>query len=219
MEMLIFFAILALNTFISWWNCRVVGMAWKDVMIGGTWFEKALLWCGAIQSSIGFSMLFLLPLGFGGMWYLTTGTQPTLTPEQGHAMVEGIFSLWYVLIIFPALGSGLLITIHSVLVAIRTRRIGDILGAGYNVVAQAYNTYQFLQNFGGAWANVGELFGKLTSGKDNNAKLAGFAIGVVILSLVAGVAVTFALIRYYASKAPSVLADEVKKRGFTKKAA
>lgn len=212
MELILFVGILAINTFISWANCRTVGLAWKDVMAGGSWFEKALLWCGAIQSSIGFSMLFMLPLGFGGLWYMGSGAEPMITQEQAHELLKGMFSLWYILIIFPLLGSGLMIWVHSVRVAIQTRRWQDMAVAGWNTFAQISNTVSAVNNLGGAWGDVGKLFSALTSSKDGNGKAAGLVIALVILALLGGIMLTFALIRHYASKSTSVLLEKARER-------
>ncbi len=57
------YVILALNFGISWWNARSCGRAWvESKAVGGS--IRVLVWCGAIQSAIGFSSVFLFPMIF-----------------------------------------------------------------------------------------------------------------------------------------------------------
>lgn len=54
MNGLLIAGLLALNFFISWFNCYSVGGMWAESKaVGG--FARVLAWCGAIQSAIGFS--------------------------------------------------------------------------------------------------------------------------------------------------------------------
>jgi hypothetical protein len=205
MEMLLMFAVLILNVLISIWNCYAVGTAWKDTMAMGGWFNKLLLWSGVIQSGVGFSMPIMLVLGFGATAYLVSGEQPMLTPEEADQMIQGMFSFWYVLVIFPILGSGLAIWAHSLRIAYQRRDFRSIAVAGYNSFAQIHNMVSAAHNLGGAFGNVGELFGKVldTKGGKGKDKIAIFLIVLVIVAIVAGFMIAFALVRHYASKAES----------------
>ncbi|MGD0641392.1 MAG: hypothetical protein ABSC22_11650, partial [Roseiarcus sp.] len=117
------FLILALNFGISWWNARTCGRAWvESKAIGGA--IRVLVWCGAIQSAIGFSSVFLFPLLF-----LANAAFPDyFTADQ----LNGAVSLWYLTIIFPALGTGLIITIESWIAAYREHSLMNIGVAAYN---------------------------------------------------------------------------------------
>ena len=204
MDMLLFVGLLLLNVIIAVWNCYAVGVAWKDTMALGGWFDKLLLWSGIIQSGVGFSMPILLGLTYLATAYLTAGQEPTLTPEEGAALFQSIFSLWYVAIILPILGSGLAIWAHSLRVAYQRRDFASIATAGWNSYAQIHNTVSAVRHLGGALGNVGELFSDALDSKgDSKGKVAILAILLVLLSLVGGFSITFALVRYFARTSQS----------------
>lgn len=212
MEMLLLIGLLALNVAISWWNCYAVGTSWKDVMAMGNWFDKTVLWSGAIQSAVGFSMPILLVLAYGSVAVLTSGQPPYLTPEEGRQFMDGIFSLWYLAVIFPVLGSGLAIWAHSLRVAYQRRDFASIATAGWNSYAQISNTLNAYQHLGGAFNSVGKLFSGALSSKDSGkdaakAKLAILAIIIVVLAIAAGVIITFTLVRYYMRTSQSRLEE------------
>ncbi len=204
MDALILFAVLLLNVLISVWNCYAVGSAWKDTMAMGGWFNKTVLWSAVIQSGVGFSMPILLVLAYGSSVFLTSGAEPMLTPEEAKEMMQAIFSLWYVAVIFPILGSGLAIWAHSLREAYRRRDFASIATAGWNSFAQIHNTVSAVNNIGGALGNVGELFGKALEGKgDGKGKVAILVILLVVIAIVAGFMIAFGLVRYFANRAES----------------
>ncbi|MBM3261116.1 hypothetical protein FJY93_01720 [Candidatus Kaiserbacteria bacterium] len=208
MEMLLLIGLLALNVAISWWNCYAVGVSWKDVMAMGNWFDKTILWSGVIQSVVGFSMPILLVLAYGAVAVLTSGQPPYLTLEEGRQFMDGIFSLWYLAVIFPVLGSGLAIWAHSLRAAYQRRDFASIATAGWNTYAQISNTLNAYQHVGGAFNSVGQLFSGVLSSKDSGkAKLAFLALIIVVLALVAGVIITFTLVRHYMSTSQSRLEE------------
>lgn len=204
MDMILLVAVLLLNTLISIWNCYVVGTAWKDVMAMGKPFDKVLLWSGVIQAGIGFSMPILIGLGWLTVGLLTSGAKPELTPAEGAQLMQWIFSFWYVAVIFPILGTGLAIWIHSVQVAMERRDFASIAAAGWNSFAQISNTVSAVSNLGGALGDVGEMFGALKGG-DSKGKAAVLAIILVIIALVGGFMIAFALVRFFADRTESRL--------------
>ena len=94
--------ILALNFVISWWNAYVTGKCWAEAKAIGGWI-RLVTWSGAVQSALGFSSVYICLLGFGlhGIGYLD------------NRMLELVMSIWYVTVIIPILGSGLIITMES----------------------------------------------------------------------------------------------------------
>jgi hypothetical protein len=204
MDALLLVGVLILNVLISIWNCYAVGTAWKDTMAMGSTFDKVLLWSGVIQSGVGFSMPILIALALGTTVFLTSGTEPVLTTAEATELLEGVFSLWYIAVIFPILGSGLAIWAHSVRTALHRRDLGSFAVAGWNSYAQIHNTLSAINNLGGAFGNVGKLFSGALSGKgDGKGKLAILAILLVIVALVAGFMIAFSLVRYFANRAQS----------------
>lgn len=188
MEMLFVMGLLALNGFISWLNCRSAGQVWVEAKkLGG--FMRVLVWCAAIQSAVGFSSILIVFLAFGAYigGYL----------DQAH--FSGAMSLWYLLVIFPALGSGLIITIHSLREAWRTRRIGDIGVAAWNTFAQGYNMYNAMDGVPKAFSELGSLF-KGSNSDDAKSRMVALLLVIVVLAIVGGVIITAMLINHYAKQ-------------------
>ena len=188
------FVILVLNFGISWLNARTCGRAWEESKaVGGV--IRVLVWCGAIQSAIGFSSVFLLPLVFAAhAIFPEYFTQPYLI---------GAFNLWYIAIIFPALGSGLLITIESWIIAYRDRRVMNIGVAAYNTLAQIHNTAGAINSLGSAFRSVGTVFASVATSRGDlkgRAAILGvlIAITIVAIALGAGIILTAVLIQRYA---------------------
>lgn len=199
MEILFIVAILGLNGLISWWNCYVLGRNWLEVQHTGGWFMKAVMYSGAFQAVVGFSMISL---------FLLLGVASLVAPWMGIGeytalLWEWSMSLWYIGIIVPALGTGYILTVHSWMVAYRERNLASMGGAAWNTFASAYNTYNAIQGMGQAFGSVGEMFGSLAEGGDNpQAKVAIFAIILVVLALISGVVITRALIKRYEGTVP-----------------
>lgn len=186
MELLLIVGLLALNGVISWWNCKVSGGIWIEARkVGG--FMRVLAWCGAIQAAIGFSSVLIFGMGFGAYAF------GYLPKEYASAA----FSLWYLLIIFPALGTGLIITVHSLITAWRERSMANMGIAAWNTFAQGMNMYQALNSIPSAWGEVSALFGGKDSRDDNKAAL---VILIVVVAIAGGILITSTLIRHYAAQ-------------------
>lgn len=186
MELLLIVGLLALNGLISWWNCKTCGSIWIEAKkVGG--FMRVLAWCGAIQSAIGFSSVLIFGMAFGAYAF-------GYLPKQ---YASAAFSLWYLLIIIPALGSGLIITIHSLITAWRERSIANMGVAAWNTFAQGMNMYRALDGIPSAWGQVSNLFGDKDSDDDNKAAL---VILIVVVAIAGGVLITISLIRHYAAQ-------------------
>jgi len=190
--------ILALNFAISWWNARACGRAWvESKAIGGA--IRVIVWCGAIQSAIGFSSVFLFPLIF-----IANAAFPDYFTAE---FVNGALGLWYITIIFPALGSGLAITIESWITAYREHSLANLGRAAWNTLAQAHNTIGAIRNLGPAFEAVGKMFASALGGRGDargKAAVLGLliAITVVTVALAAGAILTSALIHHYAGTVP-----------------
>lgn len=190
--------ILALNFGISWWNARSCGRAWEESKaVGGS--IRVLVWCGAVQSAIGFSSVFLFPMIFAAHAFFPE----TFTDDA----LNGALSLWYVTIIFPALGTGFIITIESWIAAYRAHSLMNIGLAAYNTFAQVHNTMGAISSLGPAFQSVGKMFASVATSRGNaKGKLAvlGVLIAVVVvaISLFAGIILTSVLIHRYAGTVP-----------------
>lgn len=190
--------ILALNFGVSWWNARACGRAWiESKAVGGP--IRFLVWCGAVQSAIGFSSVFLFPLIF-----VANALAPDYFTDE---YLKGAMSLWYLTIIFPALGSGLIITIESWIAAYRERSLGNLGIAAYNTLAQLHNTMSAIDSLGPAFSSVGDIFSSVLTSRGSardKAALIGLmiAIAVVVTALAAGTILTAVLIHRYAGTVP-----------------
>lgn len=179
--------LLAVNFGISWLNCYTLGGIWAESKaIGG--FSRVLAWCGATQAAIGFSSVIGVVVGFvlHSMGYL---------PAKA---ATGAASLWYLLIIIPALGTGLLLTIHSWIVAFRERSLLNMGAAAWNTFAQLHNMYGAIDGIGEALGGVGKLF----EGDDNDGAPILLAIALVVVAIGGGMLLTALLIRTYAGRLP-----------------
>ncbi len=205
MDAILIVLVLALNVIISLWNCYAVGTAWKDVMALGSKFEKLVAWSALVQSGVGFSMPILIALTYVTISVLTVGEKPTLTPAEGQQVLQSIFSLWYVAVIFPVIGTGFAITAHSLYIAYQRRDFRSIAIAGWNSFAQIHNTLSAINNLGGAFKNVGALFDGIGRSDDARVKIVAIVIILVIIALASGFMIAFALVRYFANKTQSRL--------------
>jgi hypothetical protein len=193
--------IVVLNFGISWWNAYVCGKSWEESKaLGG--MIRFMVWCGAIQSAIGFSSVLILPLIF-----LAHAVAPDYFTQ---VYFKGALNLWYLTIVFPALGTGFAITIESWVAAYRERSLLNMSAAAWNTFAQVHNTVGAVQNMGGAFSAVGEAFGSVFSavGDDDDPKVTLAIIGVIImvsivaLAIIGGALITAALIHRYAGTVP-----------------
>lgn len=186
MELLLILGIVALNLLISWFNCRSAGSIWYEAKQAGG-FMRVLVWCAAIQSAVGFSSVLILVMGFTAF---ATGHLP-------QQYLEATISLWYLLIIVPALGSGLIITIHSLLEAWRERNMANIGVAAWNTFAMAHNIYSATSAIPDSLGKVGELFKG-----DKDQKTVALVLLIVIVAIAGGALLTAVLIRHYARALP-----------------
>ncbi len=180
--MLSLLGVCLINLFISFMNARNCGLIWCEAKaIGG--FIRLLVWCGAIQSAIGFSSIYLIIASF-------------IAFHIGYLDQNDIFymlDLFYVLIIIPLIGTGLLITLESWIRLARERSLSSLSIAGWNTFAQARNMYYAYHSFGPAVKSVTKIF----FGGKNSKRKVSIAL-LVIFVLVLGIATTTVIIRRYA---------------------
>lgn len=193
MELLFIVGLLALSCVISWWNCKVVGEIWVEAKAMGG-FMRLLAWCGAVQAAVGFSQVLIFGLAFGAFSF------GYLPKEYASAAI----SLWYLLIIVPAIGTGLIITVHSLITAWRERNIANMGTAAWNTFASGMNVYNAFKGVPDAWEAVGSVLGGKGKKDDNKAAL---LILLVVVAIAGGILITMSLIRYYAAQAKIPVAE------------
>jgi hypothetical protein len=167
---------------ICWWNAYVAGKVWAETKaLGG--FMRLVAWCAAIQSAAGFTMIFAILLGLLGM----------ATHLLNAKLFDLMMNMNYLLVIFPILGSGFIITIHSWIAAYRERDLTSMGTAAYNTFAMSYDTYQ-------AFDGIGSAFGSVLDDLKGDDDDAGWLIVVALLliAVLCGVFLTTGIIRHYA---------------------
>jgi len=183
------------NFGISWWNARAVGLVWAETkMMGGV--TRFMVWMGAIMSACGFSWCFLIFLAIGANYFYPI--------YFGPKALRATFSLGYLIIIPFIIFSGMMIWIQSLVIAWRRRDLPSMGVAAWNTFAQIHNTYSAIEGMPAAFKEVGNFFSDVFSGDSDDAKgkLAIMVIAIVLLSLIAGIILTAALIKKYAASVP-----------------
>ena len=140
--------LIVLNFGISIFNSFVVGVSWVETKTAGG-FARLMAWMGATMAACGFTWCYLAviallagPDGFG-----------KLPPRY----VEAMFSLGYLTIIGPLIGSGIAITLQSWAHFWRQRTLASGAVAGYNTLADVYNIYEAAHYVPTAWDTCKEL--------------------------------------------------------------
>jgi len=190
--------LLILNAVISFFNARNTGKIWAESKAIGGWV-RLLAWCGAIQSAIGFTFVYTYIVG---MIAITAGYL-----DQNFANV--FFSLIYIMIIIPAIGTGIIITIQSWINFARDKSLANLGVAGWNTFAQAYNMYNAVQSFGGAVEAVQSGLGGLFDGDGDSDSSAARVILLAAIALLAGVLTTSVIIRRYEATLP--VSEEIRR--------
>lgn len=198
MSMLLLIGVMILNLVISFMNARNVGRVWAESKAVGGWV-RVLTWCGAIQSAVGFTFVYAIVIAYIAV---STGYLP---PQ----MLNVLMSLVYLLIIIPAIGSGILITIQSWINFARDKSLMNLGMAGWNTFAQAYNTYNAIQSFGPALDTVQEGLGDLFDGDGDSDNSSLRVILLAAIVLLAGVMTTTVIIRRYEATLP--VSEEVRR--------
>jgi hypothetical protein len=121
--------------------------------------------------------------------------------------VNGAISLWYITVIFPILGTGLVITIESWATAWREKSLLQLGRAGWNTFAQIHNTMGAIRNFGPALEMVGKAFGSALDSKGNSKDKGSvlalmLMILIVVVAISAGALLTATIINRYAGTVP-----------------
>lgn len=180
-----------INAVISILNAWGCGKTWNETKHVGGW-QHFLNWCGAIMSACGFSWCYGIIFGFMGVSIPIEQDDGSSAPLLTMEMLEAFANLGYLVLIFPILGSGLAITIHSWGVFWRRRSFADGTVTGWNTVAQVYNTASALQNVPDAFGNVADFF---SSDSKSDSKRKAVVVLLVIAALLAGCLTTYAIIK------------------------
>ena len=191
----VFFLVLMLllNGAIATWNAWIIGRCWP---MAGSFGTKLLLVCGYVQSGIGYSSVLIVGLVLGGygLGWLDV------------AVVKFAFSLWYVLVIVPLIGTGFVIWLHSVLTCIKDPSIGGFAVGAWNTYAMYSNISSAVEHLPAALEAVGEGFSGLLDSKDG--WRVALALLIVAISIGLGFAVTHMVFRAGKARTLAEIAEE-----------
>jgi hypothetical protein len=182
-----------LNMVISWFNAWGCGKTWAETRAAGG-MPHFMNWMGAIMSASGFTWCYTIlacVLGAG----ITHEVDGKVVPYLGPDAVAAVAGLGYMMVIFPILGSGLAITLHSWGVFWRRRSLGSGAIAGWNTFAQASNLYSAAQDIPRVWDMLGDFFGSKkssSSGSDKNGAV--LVVVIALFALLAGVLTTYTIL-------------------------
>jgi len=163
------FLIIIINTLISAYNAYSCGRIWS-VCQG---FMKIAAVAGLIVSVAGFIQTWVLLIGFITEYF------GWLKPDALNAL----FSMTYVLIVLPVIGSGIILTIQSWIAAVRTRNVGSGAGAVWNTGATAYDIYQAMETLPNAFNSVINFFSSEDEDSGSKASVALIFTVAVMMSL------------------------------------
>jgi hypothetical protein len=182
-----------LNFVISIFNAWVVGRTWVETKAAGG-VTRFMSWMGATMSAVGFSWCYLVILAFAA--------GPNGFKRLPANYVEAMFSLGYLIIIGPCIGSGIAITIESWAYFWRKRGLGNAALAGYNTFADIYNIYQAAHYVPSAWDHVKDLLfpKKRSSSSDSSSGFAWLAIMLALAAIFGGILTTAAIVRTVAER-------------------
>lgn len=189
--------VLIFNLVVSFLNARNVGRVWAESKALGGWI-RLVVWAGAIQSAVGFTYVYAFLVSYIAV---SAGYLPP-------AMLGVLMSLMYLMIIIPAIGSAIVITIQSWINVAREKSLMNLGVAGWNTFATAYNTYNAIQSFGPALDSVQQGLGGLFSGDSDSDDNAARVILLAAIVLLAGVLTTNVIIRRYEASLP--VSEEVR---------
>jgi hypothetical protein len=173
------------NFAISWLNAWGCGKSWTETKrFGG--MAHFMNWMGAIMSASGFTWCYTLLACFVGSQFTHTvdgKVVPYLTQPQVMAVVQA----GYLLVIFPIIGSGIAITIHSWVAFKRNKSFGNAALASYNTFADIYNIYEATRAVPEAAKGLGKFFDSDDAGKN-------LVILIVIAALLGGILTTYTIL-------------------------
>lgn len=178
--------LILLNFGLSCLNAWSVGRSWVEARaVGGV--VRFMAWMGAIMAAVGFTWSYLAILAM-----ICNGFH--LLPPL---YIQGMFSLGYLALIIPALGSGLAITIQSWAIFWKNKTIGNGAAASWNTFAQIYNMYEAVQYIPEALTNVKDMFSS-DDDDDSKSQLILLAVLLAVGAVAGGILTARAIILHVA---------------------
>lgn len=178
-----------LNFAISWLNAWGCGKTWNETKHNGG-LPHFMNWMGAIMAASGFTWCYMVIAALAGTIIPIDQGDGTSAPLLSQAQLQAFCDLGYIAVVFPIIGAGLAITVHSWGVFYRRRTLADGVTAGWNTFAQIYNVAGAFEHVPQAGRGVWDFFFK-----DNDEKGKGLVLLLVVLAVAGGIFTTVAIIR------------------------
>lgn len=147
-----------INFAISGLNAWACGKTWIESKHAGG-VPHFLNWCAAIMSAAGFTWCYLVIIGGVGTLIPIEAEDGTTSPLLSGDAAQAFADLGYMLVVFPIIGTGLALTVHSWGVFWRRRNFANGLTAGWNTYAQVYNIVGSFEHVPRASRGIGDFFG------------------------------------------------------------
>jgi len=188
-----------INFGISWFNAWSCGRSWNETKhFGG--FLHFMNWMGAVMSASGFTWCYLvIAVTLGGQIPMEQddGTMaPALTPE----MIQATADLGFILIYFPIVGSGIVITVQAWAAAWKRRTALNMGVAAWDTFAMVYNIRQGFVHIPSMWGRLGDFFGSKGSSSSDSKSSQTIVVFIVIAVALAGILTTYAIITTVAGR-------------------
>lgn len=167
--------IMVFNFGISWINAVYAGKVWCEISVMGV-FMRLVAWSAAIMSACGFTVVFTIIVAILG--HLIAPHYVT-----DHVM-KLIYNSMYILVMFPIIGAGTLIAIHSWIEAYRDRTIFNMGLAAWNTFAMMHNVENVAQNAPSAFSSIVEAF------SDDDDEVLLIVAAMVLFSVGSGIMLT-----------------------------
>lgn len=143
--------IVAVGLGVAYWNARIAGKIWLESKAVGGWV-RVVAWCGAVQSAMGFALIYSLVVGIPLALYMKVKVE----------FFEYWMS-WVTVLALPALiGSSLIIAIESWRRWGRERSLKNLGFAGWNTISSTASLEKDLRTIGEA---IGKLFSVFSGSK------------------------------------------------------
>jgi hypothetical protein len=181
LSLLFIMLIWVINFGISAYNAIMVGKIWYDDYNKG--WTKVVTWSAAIMSACGFTWCYLILIA------VAAGALNLIS----QTYVEGALYLGYLVVILPILGTGIVIWIHSLIVAWKQRDMISIGVAGWNTLAMGSNIWSAFRTIPEALKIVG---GMMKGSGDARAKGFIIMIAIVVIAIASGILTTYSLIKW-----------------------
>lgn len=189
-------AIVIWNVVVSWLNARMVGLTWDRSRREGGWAFLASI-CALVQSAVGFSMLVAL-------------AATAVAYACGYPRLASlVMDFWYLGIILPALGSGLVVTIDSIRTAMRERDLASGITATINTGIMVNNIWQSI----GTVANALTDIASTNDDGEDEAPLLIFAGIIACVAIASGALLTWVIMEHYRSVARATVGGRVYRNG------